>query len=243
MIPVSFLSIPPIGSIIAWVSKANKSSNSFVELPDGWVKCDGSLIPKGSMWEGFYTPNLNGERLFIRGGLDEEVLEMEEDIAKLPDHVHIDNGHSHTIDDHQHNIEDHKHHIDKHTHTIPDHYHDIDPHDHTTMPHSHSYVRKNNKKNSCPMASGRYWCFTDEERFTRSATVRVNSKRLTTRHSRIEAHEASLNSSHARLTMDSVRLSANNEKSGVGTVENLKDIAAEETRPKNMKVIFIMRVW
>ena len=71
----------------------------FVELPSGWMRCDGSIIPSGSIWEGKRVPNLNGEKRFLRGGLDEDVLKMEDD--QIQDHVHsiYDPGHEHEFKD------------------------------------------------------------------------------------------------------------------------------------------------
>ena len=52
------------------------------------------------------TPNLNGERRFLRGGLDADVLTLED--YQLEDHQHKDGGHSHscsatsTADRHRH---------------------------------------------------------------------------------------------------------------------------------------------
>ena len=35
----------PVGSIISWVNKVNKVNKAgSVELPKGWMRCDGSLI-------------------------------------------------------------------------------------------------------------------------------------------------------------------------------------------------------
>ena len=54
------------------------------------------------------TPNLNGERRFLRGGLDADVLTLED--YQLGDHEHEDEGHSHsctatsTADAHSHDM-------------------------------------------------------------------------------------------------------------------------------------------
>ena len=68
-----------------------------VDLPDGWMRCDGSTIPhhNGSVWAGQRVPDLNGERRFLRGGADQDVLSLEED--QMEDHGHTvsDPGHTH----------------------------------------------------------------------------------------------------------------------------------------------------
>ena len=46
----------PIGTILAWVLKVDKddTGDNTVDLPDGWLRCDGSTIPhhNGSIWAG-----------------------------------------------------------------------------------------------------------------------------------------------------------------------------------------------
>ena len=65
------------------------------------VRCDGSTIPhhNGSVWAGQRVPDLNGERRFLRGGADQDVLSLEED--QMEDHGHTvsDPGHTHSYDD------------------------------------------------------------------------------------------------------------------------------------------------
>merc|ERR1719460_1565003 len=95
------LHLSPIGTILAWVTKPSKETreNELVSLPDGWVRCDGSTIPEPSVWAGQLTPNLNGEKRFLRGAPDSEVLRMEED--QMQDHKHdiSDLGHDHSYVD------------------------------------------------------------------------------------------------------------------------------------------------
>merc|ERR1712179_343770 len=92
----------PIGSIIAWVLKPDKNSGNETYLPDGWMRCDGTTIPPPSIWAGSTTPDLNGEKHFLRGGSDLEYLDTEMDqIQDLeltlsdPGHSHSESGHSH----------------------------------------------------------------------------------------------------------------------------------------------------
>jgi len=95
----------PVGSITAWVSKPSPDGVETA-LPEGWLKCDGSPIPAPSMWEGKVTPNLNGERRFLRGGSDADMLTVEED--QLQEHMHevTDPGHNHPY-------------VDKYTENMP----------------------------------------------------------------------------------------------------------------------------
>ena len=37
----------PIGTILAWVPKPEKTSSKAVSITDGWMPCDGSLITQG----------------------------------------------------------------------------------------------------------------------------------------------------------------------------------------------------
>ena len=64
-------------------------------IPSGWQRCDGSNITEGP-FAGLNTPNLNGERYFLRGGDDSTVTTMENDMVQ--DHTHDvdDPGHRHS---------------------------------------------------------------------------------------------------------------------------------------------------
>jgi len=79
----------PVGSIMAWVNKPDKNtvSSETIDIPLGWQKCDGSTIRKPSLWAGKQTPNLNGEKRFLRGGSDTDMLSKEEDQMKLSTHA------------------------------------------------------------------------------------------------------------------------------------------------------------
>merc|ERR1712130_363953 len=93
-------SLAPLGTIIAWVTKPAKVfDQGIASLPNGWIRCGGSTIPQPSIWAGQLTPNLNGEKRFLRGGPDAQVLTMEED--QMQDHKHglYDPGHTHSYDD------------------------------------------------------------------------------------------------------------------------------------------------
>ena len=85
----------PVGTILSWVLRVDDAGGEIVDLPDGWMRCDGSVIPHGSIWTGKNVPNLNGERRFLRGGNDEDMLKLEED--QMQDHIHDfeDPGHGH----------------------------------------------------------------------------------------------------------------------------------------------------
>ena len=94
---ITNLNLAPVGTISAWVTKPTQETgdDDKVNLPDGWVRCDGSPIPQPSIWAGLLTPNLNGEKRFLRGASEEDMLTLEED--QIQDHMHeiVDPGHSH----------------------------------------------------------------------------------------------------------------------------------------------------
>jgi len=95
------LHLAPIGAIVGWtprpaVDKAN------IDLPHGWVRCDGQVIPAPSTWAGTKTPDLNSERRFLRGGDDAHSLVFEDDTVQ--DHKHASLGHKHTDSGHSHNV-------------------------------------------------------------------------------------------------------------------------------------------
>ena len=71
----------PVGSIVAWVPHVD-SGDPNENLPNGWVRCDGSVIPLPSIWAGRHSPDLNGKRKFLRGGQDATALDMEDDMIQ-----------------------------------------------------------------------------------------------------------------------------------------------------------------
>jgi len=101
----------PVGSIIAWVIKPTKDTYEMASLPDGWVRCNGDIIPKPSIWAGKLTPDLNGEKRFLRGSSDRDVLTLEED--QMQDHKHTltDPGHAHPYVDKWPNVADGRWHV------------------------------------------------------------------------------------------------------------------------------------
>ena len=87
----------PIGTIVAWINKVDPDQKTGnIALPNGWMKCDGSNIPPDhGVWSGLYVPDLNGEKRFLRGGDDRDVLKKED--HSIQEHTHLveDPGHYH----------------------------------------------------------------------------------------------------------------------------------------------------
>merc|ERR1719342_1643682 len=81
-----------IGTIVSWVPKVDQAG-SLLPIPDGWAPCNGTSITKGP-FAGGTTPDLNGPGLFLRGGDENSVLELEE--SQIMEHGHVDSGHSHS---------------------------------------------------------------------------------------------------------------------------------------------------
>ena len=95
-----FLTLSPVGTILPWVPKPIKDDSvTTLAVPEGWAKCDGSIIQAPSTWAGQRTPDLNNEMRFLRGAPDDTVLSLEDD--QLMDHLHevADSGHSHGYKD------------------------------------------------------------------------------------------------------------------------------------------------
>ncbi len=60
---ISMEAVLPVGSIMAWVDYPGRA------LPANWKRCDGStILDSGSPLNNLATPNLNGEKRFLRGG-------------------------------------------------------------------------------------------------------------------------------------------------------------------------------
>ena len=75
----------PVGSIIAWIMRIDGNGGNVTQIPPGWIRCDGVIITEG-LWEGKLAPDLNGDRRFLRGGGDADVLTFEDD--QMPSHTH-----------------------------------------------------------------------------------------------------------------------------------------------------------
>jgi len=86
------LHLAPIGSIVAWTPRAAIGQET-IQLPVGWIRCNGQEIPSPSSWAGIRAPDLNSDRRFLRGGDDNQSLTFEDDMFQ--DHRHPDLGHKH----------------------------------------------------------------------------------------------------------------------------------------------------
>ena len=51
------------------------------------MSCDGSVIPPPSPWAGYNTPDLNAEGRFLRGGFQEDVLTLQDDMLEVSTQV------------------------------------------------------------------------------------------------------------------------------------------------------------
>ena len=72
----------PLGTILSWTPYPDRNTQHPVEVPPEWVLCDGAEITEG-IWAGHTTPNLNGEKRFLRGGAVADALNMEEDAINV----------------------------------------------------------------------------------------------------------------------------------------------------------------
>merc|ERR1719495_925340 len=91
--------LAPLGTITAWVNRPGTNTAHTENLPVGWIRCDGSVIPSPSPWAGQKTPNINGENRFLRGGIDSTMLQKQDDSIQGHTHSVSDPGHSHGYDD------------------------------------------------------------------------------------------------------------------------------------------------
>ena len=107
----TIMNLSPVGTILPWVPKPVKDDSvTGLTIPDGWARCDGSIIPPPSIWAGKRTPDLNNEMRFLRGAPDDSVLTLEED--QLMDHTHkvSDAGHNHGYGDRHQKFAGSQHH-------------------------------------------------------------------------------------------------------------------------------------
>jgi len=100
------LKMAPLGTITAWVNRPEIYGQHTENLPTGWMRCDGSLIPSPSPWAGQHVPNINGEERFLRGSADHEMLQTEEDSIQSHTHGVSDPGHNHGYDDKWPDVQD-----------------------------------------------------------------------------------------------------------------------------------------
>ena len=181
--------VSPIGTILPWIPKVNKTSGDLLPIPEGWQYCNGSLITAGP-WAGGNTPNLNG--LFLRGGDVDNVLEMEE--SQLQDHEHEDSGHSHSCSASS-----------------------------TSSQHRHSFKKGNDVSDGGCDGCNTYWVADassdhskggDHTEYTSYTTVSVSTS-----------------------------CSLGSRSANIGGVDSSGANAGSETRPANMKVHYIIRVF
>merc|ERR1719312_1898664 len=188
---ISDLNYAPIGSIIAWVNKPETDCDCIQPLPEGWVRCNGEIIAAPSPWAGKYTPDLNGEGRFLRGGKDSDVLTFEDDMIKRHLHSLTDEGHTHDsiAEEHDHGVND-----PGHTHNYKDYY--------------------NSNGSPCSCNGG---------------------------NDGVQGHDATTFSSHTGITIDKATIDITT--TDAFTNIKMEENGGEETRPKNMNVIYIIRVW
>ena len=155
-------------------------------IPPGWQRCDGSIITEGP-FAGLITPNLNGERYFLRGGDDFTVTRTEEDM----------------VQDHTHDVED--------------------------PGHSHSTGSAGAKETGLDVA-------VSDKNVGAKSEANVNGRCLETQGSDCTHWYYDTASSHSHTVY--------NADSGinVGSVSSSYN-KGSETRPKNMAVIYIMRIF
>merc|ERR1719206_351265 len=188
---IADLNYAPIGSIIAWINKPETDCDCIQPLPEGWVRCNGDVIKPPSPWAGKYTPDLNSEGRFLRGGKDSDVLTFEDDMFKSHLHDLTDEGHGHdsTAEEHNHVLRDEG--------------------------HNHSYTDKYNDDGSvCACNSG------------------IDG---------VQGHASITGESKTGITLDAATIGINTK---IATTNiKMAEKGGEETRPKNMNVIYIIRVW
>ena len=183
---------PPVGSIIAWLP----AYSAKAEPPQGWKRCDGSVIETGPL-AGKATPDLNSSKRFLRGSSDETAGTLEED--SVQEHLHADPGHSHADHGHTHVDNGHSHYEDS------DHFPIFVGSDEA---HAEDLFCSRQYNSGC---GGWYVKFND---WTTEA---------------------------ARANIAAAKASIQTSTTGMGGMASGR--VGEETRPKNMNVVYIMRIF
>ena len=69
---------------MAWTPLPDSDISNESSIPDDWQACDGSVIREG-LWAGRTVPDLNNEKRFLRGGVEVDVLTLEDESVKIPE--------------------------------------------------------------------------------------------------------------------------------------------------------------
>jgi len=228
----------PIGTILAWVPKPQDSFASL-ELPDGWMRCDGTHITKGP-WKGGKTPDLNSVGAFLRGGKDDHALEMEDD--QVEDHSHNDQGHHHSCSASS-NSGSHHHSCSASSHSSS-HHHTCSASSHSSSHHhSYSYARTASDDGEICGTSGNHCSDPDTLEHvttnTGSSYVGVSTTCSTGSSNVGVSTTCGTGSSYVGV---STTCSTGSVHSGItGVASSAK--SGLETRPLNMKVIYVIRIY
>eukprot|EP00092_Neocalanus_flemingeri_P003166 GFUD01003384.1.p1 GENE.GFUD01003384.1~~GFUD01003384.1.p1 ORF type:complete len:287 (+),score=68.70 GFUD01003384.1:91-861(+) len=186
-----------------------------IELPRGWQLCDGAVIESGVL-RGTDTPDINGEGLFIRGSSVERAGEIED--ATIADHTHVDKGHTHDDAGHNHN--------DKgHSHKDPAHQHGIETSSDGWMVGG----AFNDPSLTTILLPATPSCLPEYCQYYGALWTRQEVTNVSVP---IENGEAVLDMSAAKIET---------AQSGMGGVTENK-VVGEETRPRNVKLVYIIRV-
>jgi len=188
---------------------------SGLELPAGWQLCDGSVIESGVL-RGTRTPDINGEGLFIRGGTLGNAGEVEG--ATIADHTHLDQGHTHADAGHTHNDKGHSHGDKAHQHEIES--------------SSDGWMvggAFNDPDLATILLPGTLSCIPEQCEYYSAMWTRQEVSNDTVA---IDDGDALIDKSGAKIETS---------KSGMGGVTE-KKVVGEETRPRNVKLVFIIRL-
>lgn len=248
---VNNCSLVPIGTIIMWAGSL---------IPEGWAKCDGSLV-NNNLFPGLFAALVNNS-VYPFGGSNENSFNLPNFNTRFPrgastnlavgnfvdnwNHIHEFPNHNHNFV-HNHNLDSHDHSLD-HSHQI-NHYHELNhthnsDHLHSISSHSHTMATNSVTTGGYGSSlSGTYFCgnHTHSSRSSDNASLNTyavsgNFTNVNSGLSSIEIQTSSSNLGCSNVVNDYSAGECN------GEFNSSSQINSQPNNPPYLGLYFIIRV-